>query len=66
VIDRRTFLAGAGAMLLAAPLAAEGQPPRPIYRLGIFVSGRPYPLGMVSRIDPAGPAPTSRSPTPPH
>ena len=26
VIDRRTFLAGTGAMVLAAPLAAEGQP----------------------------------------
>src|SRR5438876_442054 len=25
VIDRRTFLAGTGAVLLAAPLAAEGQ-----------------------------------------
>jgi hypothetical protein len=32
VIDRRTFLAGTGAVLLAAPLAAEGQ--RPLFYEG--------------------------------
>jgi len=29
-MDRRTFLAGTGAVLLAAPLAAEAQPPSTI------------------------------------
>ena len=33
MIARRTFLAGPGAMLLAAPLAAEAQP---VYRVGIL------------------------------
>jgi len=34
VINRRTFLAGTGAVLLAAPLAAEAQPPGKVYRIG--------------------------------
>jgi putative ABC transport system substrate-binding protein len=34
VIDRRTFLAGTGAVLLAAPLAAEAQPAGKVYRIG--------------------------------
>jgi putative ABC transport system substrate-binding protein len=34
VIDRRTFLAGTGAMLLAAPLAAEAQQAAKIPRIG--------------------------------
>jgi putative ABC transport system substrate-binding protein len=34
-MDRRTFLAGVGAVLLAAPLAAEGQQ-RPVPRIGIL------------------------------
>jgi len=33
VIDRRTFLAGTGAVLLAAPLAAEAQPAKKLPRL---------------------------------
>ena len=37
-MDRRAFLSGAAA-LLAAPLAAEGQPPVP--RLGVLVAGSP-------------------------
>jgi ABC-type uncharacterized transport system substrate-binding protein len=36
VIDRRTFLGGTGAVLLAAPLAAETQQAGPIARVGIL------------------------------
>ena len=36
MIDRRTFLAGTGAVLLAAPLAAEGQQAGRVYRIGIL------------------------------
>jgi putative tryptophan/tyrosine transport system substrate-binding protein len=39
VIDRRTFLAGTGAVLLAAPLAAEGQ--ARVYRVGFLAQGSP-------------------------
>jgi hypothetical protein len=35
VIDRRTFLAGTGAVLLAAPLAAEAQQAGTVCRIGI-------------------------------
>ena len=35
-MDRRTFLAGTGAVLLAAPLAAEAQPAGKVYHVGIF------------------------------
>ena len=40
-MDRRTFLAGTGAVLLTAPLAAgvSAQPPRPVPRVGILNSG---------------------------
>jgi ABC-type uncharacterized transport system substrate-binding protein len=38
VIDRRTFLAGTGAVLLAAPLTAEAQQAGKVYRIG-FLSG---------------------------
>jgi putative tryptophan/tyrosine transport system substrate-binding protein len=34
VIDRRTFLAGTGAVLLAAPLAADAQQPEKVWRVG--------------------------------
>ena len=44
MIDRRTFLAGTGAVLLAAPLAAEAQQAWKIYRIGI--------LGNVPLTDP--------------
>ena len=40
-MDRRTFLAGTGAVLLAAPLAAGAQQAR-IYRIGIVLQGGPY------------------------
>jgi len=36
VIDRRTFLAGTGAVLLTAPLAAEGQPVGKVPRVGLL------------------------------
>jgi putative ABC transport system substrate-binding protein len=38
VMDRRTFLAGSGAVLLAAPLAIEAQQAGKVYRIG-FLSG---------------------------
>jgi putative ABC transport system substrate-binding protein len=38
-MDRRTFLAGAGGVLLAAPLAAEAQQAAKIARLGILGAG---------------------------
>jgi putative tryptophan/tyrosine transport system substrate-binding protein len=41
VINRRTFLAGTGAVLLAAPLAAEAQP-RKVFRIGFLSPGYPY------------------------
>jgi putative ABC transport system substrate-binding protein len=44
-MDRRTFLAGTGAVLLAAPLAAEAQQAR-VYRVGVLLEGGPY-LGAV-------------------
>ena len=34
MMDRRTFLAGTGAVLLAAPLTAEAQPAGKVYRVG--------------------------------
>jgi len=39
VIDRRTFLAGTGVVLLAAPPAAEVQQPRKGPRVGMVLSG---------------------------
>jgi putative ABC transport system substrate-binding protein len=42
-VDRRTFIAGTGAMLLAAPLAAEAQPAGKVYRIGLIGSGPPPP-----------------------
>ena len=39
MIDRRTFLAGTGAVLLAVPLAAEGQPAGKIPRIGFLFFG---------------------------
>jgi putative ABC transport system substrate-binding protein len=35
-MDRRTFLAGTGAVLVAAPLAAEAQQAGKVYRVGIL------------------------------
>jgi len=39
VIDRRTFLAGTGAVLLAAPLTAEAQPTKKVWRIGFLSAG---------------------------
>jgi len=50
MMDRRAFLAGTGAVLLAAPLAAEAQQPGKVYRVGV--------LGVTSAAalsDPTGP-----------
>jgi len=35
-VDRRTFLAGTGVVLLAAPLGVEAQEPGRVYRIGIL------------------------------
>jgi putative tryptophan/tyrosine transport system substrate-binding protein len=43
VIDRRTFLAGTSAVLLAAPLAAEAQQPGKKARIGVLSQGLPDP-----------------------
>jgi putative ABC transport system substrate-binding protein len=46
VIDRRTFLAGTGAVLLAAPRASEAQPSGKVPRVGylsVFSPSKPYP-----------------------
>jgi putative ABC transport system substrate-binding protein len=40
VIDRRTFLAGTGAVLLAAPLAAEAQQAAKVPRIGYLTGNR--------------------------
>ena len=44
MMDRRTFLAGSGAVLLAAPLAAEAQQAK-VYRVGFLSQGSPPPPG---------------------
>jgi putative ABC transport system substrate-binding protein len=41
VIDRRTFLAGTGAVLLAAPLAVEGQQAGKVWRIGLLDHSAP-------------------------
>src|SRR5262249_39738697 len=41
VIARRTFLAGTGAVLLAAPVAAEAQQAGRVYRVGIIQTSSP-------------------------
>ena len=38
-MDRRTFLAGTGAALLGAPIAAEAQQPSKVYRIGVLGLG---------------------------
>src|SRR5215472_11225668 len=42
-MDRRGFLAGTGAVLFAAPLAAEAQPAGKIYRIGMIAISTPSP-----------------------
>ena len=39
MIDRRTFLAGTGAVFLAAPLAGEAQQPAKTPRIGVLLAG---------------------------
>jgi putative ABC transport system substrate-binding protein len=41
VIDRRTFLAGTGAALLATPLGAEAQQAGKVWRIGYLGGGSP-------------------------
>jgi putative tryptophan/tyrosine transport system substrate-binding protein len=41
VIDRRTFLAGTGVVLLAAPLGVEAQPVRKVQRIGFIGNAKP-------------------------
>jgi len=41
VIDRRAFITGITLGLLAAPLAAEGQQPGKVYRIGFLRAGQP-------------------------
>src|SRR5262245_2845501 len=38
-MDRRTFVAGTGAVLLAAPLAAKAQQGTKVYRIGVLGAG---------------------------
>jgi putative ABC transport system substrate-binding protein len=40
-MNRRAFLAGTGAMLLAAPLAAEAQPAEKVWRIGVLGTNPP-------------------------
>ena len=42
MIERRVFLAGTGAVLLAAPLAATAQQPGKVYRVGVVLRGGVY------------------------
>ena len=44
-MDRRTFLAGTGAVLLAAPLPAEAQQAAKVYRLGLLGGSPPESPG---------------------
>ena len=41
MIDRRAFLAGTGAVLLTAPLAAEAQQAGKVPRIGVLAPGNP-------------------------
>jgi putative ABC transport system substrate-binding protein len=49
VIDRRTFIAGTGAVLLAAPLAASAQQTRKVYRIG-YLGNSPPNTPEISRL----------------
>ena len=41
MIDRRTFLAGTGALFFATPFAAEAQETRKVYRVGVIATTSP-------------------------
>ena len=43
MIDRRTFLAGTGAVVLAVPLTAGAQPAKKVWRIGYLSAGSPPP-----------------------
>jgi len=45
VIDRRTFLAGTGAVLLVAPVVVEAQPAGKVARIGLLSPGSPFDAG---------------------
>jgi len=70
VIDRRTFPAGTGAVLLAAPLAAEAQQPTKVPRIGYLETASaelPVAQAMLGSISTAddywvGRAPASHAP----
>jgi putative ABC transport system substrate-binding protein len=47
VIDRRTFLAGTGATLLATPLTAEAQPAKKVWRIGFILTAVPNEVGYL-------------------
>jgi putative ABC transport system substrate-binding protein len=47
MMDRRTFLAGTGAVLLAAPLVAEAQQKRKVYRIGFILTAAPNEVGYL-------------------
>ena len=49
MMDRRTFLAGTGAVLLAAPLVAEAKPAGKVYRIG-YISNSPPSTPESSRM----------------
>src|ERR1700694_3523693 len=40
-MERRTFLAGTGAVLLVAPLAVEAQQPKKVWQIGFLSAGTP-------------------------
>ena len=50
VMDRRVFISGAVAALLAAPLAAEAQQPGKIYRIGFLSPTSPSDRGNPGRL----------------
>jgi len=47
VIGRRTFLAGTGAVLLTAPLTAEAQPTKKVWRIGFILTAVPNEVGYL-------------------
>jgi putative ABC transport system substrate-binding protein len=51
LIDRRTFLAGTGAVLLAAPFASEAQQAKKVYKIGYLSAGL-SPASRSATIDP--------------
>ena len=50
-MERRTFLAGTGAVLLAAPLAAEARKSEEMARVGILGIGPAPPFHRVAHLE---------------